>query len=58
MFPTIVHHAEPGVRLTSLLFARGTDCVLVGDSKGQVTVYKLRNFRVCESTQVNLLYMK
>uniref|UniRef100_A0A3Q3CTH7 Dynein axonemal intermediate chain 4 n=1 Tax=Haplochromis burtoni TaxID=8153 RepID=A0A3Q3CTH7_HAPBU len=45
LFPTIVHHAEPGVRLTSLLFARGTDCVLVGDSKGQVTVYKLRNFR-------------
>lgn len=55
LFPTIVHHAEPGVRLTSLLFARGTDCVLVGDSKGQVTVYKLRNFRVCKSTQVDTL---
>ncbi|CAI5665335.1 unnamed protein product [Oreochromis niloticus] len=55
VFPTIVHHAEPGVRLTSLLFARGTDCVLVGDSGGQVTVYKLKNFRVGESKQVNTL---
>ncbi|XP_035771197.1 WD repeat-containing protein 78-like isoform X1 [Neolamprologus brichardi] len=55
LFPTIVHHAEPGVRLTSLLFARGTDCVLVGDSNGQVTVYKLKNFRVCKSTQVDTL---
>ncbi|XP_063336420.1 dynein axonemal intermediate chain 4-like [Pelmatolapia mariae] len=54
VFPTIVHHPEPGVRLTSLLFARGTDCVLVGDSKGQVTVYKLRNFRVGESKQYQL----
>lgn len=58
VFPTIVHHAEPGVRLTSLLFARGTDCVLVGDSGGQVTVYKLKNFRVGESKQVKLFYMK
>ncbi|XP_031612125.1 dynein intermediate chain 4, axonemal-like [Oreochromis aureus] len=55
VFPTIVHHAEPGVRLTSLLFARGTECVLVGDSGGQVTVYKLKNFRVGESKQVNTL---
>uniref|UniRef100_A0A3Q3VSY2 Dynein axonemal intermediate chain 4 n=1 Tax=Mola mola TaxID=94237 RepID=A0A3Q3VSY2_MOLML len=41
--PTIVHHMAPGVRMTALLFARGTNCVLVGDSEGQVSVYQLKN---------------
>lgn len=52
IFPTIVHHAVPGVKLTSLLFARGADSVLVGDSEGQVTVYKLKNLSVGEGKQV------
>ncbi|XP_023811392.1 WD repeat-containing protein 78 isoform X1 [Oryzias latipes] len=42
--PVVVHHAAAGVTLTALLFARGTDCVLVGDSEGKVTVYQLKNF--------------
>uniref|UniRef100_A0A087XPQ0 Dynein axonemal intermediate chain 4 n=1 Tax=Poecilia formosa TaxID=48698 RepID=A0A087XPQ0_POEFO len=44
MRPTLVHHAEPGVTLSSLLFAKGSDSILVGDSRGEVTVYKLKNF--------------
>ncbi|KAM9351985.1 dynein axonemal intermediate chain 4-like [Symphorus nematophorus] len=53
--PIIVHHAVPGVSMMSLLFARGTDCVLVGDSDGQVTVYKLKNLSVGEGKQGNSL---
>lgn len=53
----MVHHAAPGVKMTSLLFARGTDCVLVGDSDGQVTVYQLKNLRVGEGKQVKLRWL-
>ncbi|XP_073327947.1 dynein axonemal intermediate chain 4-like [Pagrus major] len=53
--PMIVHHAAPGVKLTSLLFATGTDCVLVGDSDGQVTVYQLKNLSVGKGKQVDTL---
>ncbi|PWA24576.1 hypothetical protein CCH79_00011760 [Gambusia affinis] len=52
MLPTVVHHAEPGVTLTSLLFAKGSDSVLVGDSRGEVTVYKLKNFGVGKGKKV------
>ncbi|XP_032406052.1 WD repeat-containing protein 78-like [Xiphophorus hellerii] len=52
MLPTMVHHAEPGVTLSSLLFAKGSDSVLVGDSQGEVTVYKLKNFRVGKGKKV------
>ncbi|XP_070827971.1 dynein axonemal intermediate chain 4-like [Chaetodon trifascialis] len=55
IYPTIVYHTAPGVKVTSLLFARGTDCVLLGDSDGQVTVYQLRNLRVGEGKQVDSL---
>ncbi|CAG5957657.1 dynein axonemal intermediate chain 4-like [Menidia menidia] len=41
LHPTIVHQAAPGVKLTSMLFATESNCVLVGDSEGQVTVYRL-----------------
>ncbi|KAM7397079.1 hypothetical protein PAMP_020076 [Pampus punctatissimus] len=51
----IVHQAAPGVKMTSLLFAKGTDSVLVGDSDGQVTVYKMKNLRVGEGKQVDSL---
>uniref|UniRef100_A0A3Q3NLF4 Dynein axonemal intermediate chain 4 n=1 Tax=Mastacembelus armatus TaxID=205130 RepID=A0A3Q3NLF4_9TELE len=49
--PTIVHPAAPGVKVTALLFATGTDCVLVGDSEGQVTFYQLKNFSVVEGQE-------
>lgn len=43
---------SPGVNPTALLFTPETDCVLVGDSEGQVTVYKLKNLAAGDSTQV------
>ncbi|XP_012717905.2 WD repeat-containing protein 78 isoform X2 [Fundulus heteroclitus] len=55
LLPTAVHHAEPGVTLGSVLLAKGSDCVLVGDSGGRVTVYKLKNFRAGKQKQVNNL---
>ncbi|KAJ4938435.1 hypothetical protein JOQ06_003054 [Pogonophryne albipinna] len=53
MFPTVVHRAAAAV--TSLLFASGTDCVLVGDSEGEVTVYQLKNLGVGRDKQVESL---
>uniref|UniRef100_A0A8C4GD73 Dynein axonemal intermediate chain 4 n=1 Tax=Dicentrarchus labrax TaxID=13489 RepID=A0A8C4GD73_DICLA len=52
--PVIVQPAAPGVKMTSLLFATQTDCVLVGDSDGQVTVYQLKNLSVGKNSQVKL----
>uniref|UniRef100_A0A8B9K0S6 Dynein axonemal intermediate chain 4 n=1 Tax=Astyanax mexicanus TaxID=7994 RepID=A0A8B9K0S6_ASTMX len=52
--PTVVSVANPGVKLTSLLFASETDCVLVGDSEGRVSVYKLENLAVEAGTQVHV----
>ncbi|XP_065813042.1 dynein axonemal intermediate chain 4 isoform X1 [Labrus bergylta] len=52
--PIVVHQAKPGVRFTFLLFARGTDCLLVGDSDGQVTVYQIKNLCMDEGKQVDL----
>uniref|UniRef100_A0A4W4G6K8 Dynein axonemal intermediate chain 4 n=1 Tax=Electrophorus electricus TaxID=8005 RepID=A0A4W4G6K8_ELEEL len=54
--PIIVSMARPGVKLTSLLFATQTDCVLVGDSGGQVSVYKLKNLNAGEGKEVNTLH--
>ncbi|CAJ1056058.1 WD repeat-containing protein 78 [Xyrichtys novacula] len=51
--PTIVQPAPPGVTFTSLLFTRETDCLLVGDSDGQVTVYQIKNLNVGDGKQVN-----
>ncbi|KAL7402638.1 hypothetical protein ABVT39_017820 [Epinephelus coioides] len=53
--PIIVHDAAAGVNMTSLLFTKGTDCVLVGDSDGQVTVYQLKNLSVGGGKQVDSL---
>ncbi|XP_018609658.1 dynein axonemal intermediate chain 4 isoform X2 [Scleropages formosus] len=50
--PTIVQDARPGVKLTSLQFASESDCILLGDSDGQVGVYQL-NLNLGEGTQVN-----
>ncbi|XP_061780909.1 dynein axonemal intermediate chain 4 isoform X1 [Nerophis lumbriciformis] len=44
--PVIVQEAAPGVCITTLLFAKGTDCVVVGDTSGKVTFYKIRNLSV------------
>lgn len=52
--PVIVKQADPGVQLKALLIAAQTDCVLVGDSDGQVTVYKIKNLKIGESNQVSL----
>ncbi|XP_030280897.1 WD repeat-containing protein 78-like isoform X2 [Sparus aurata] len=53
--PTIVHHAAPGVKLMSLLFTTGTDCVFLGDSDGQITVYQLKNLSVGKGEKVETL---
>lgn len=52
--PIIVQPAAPGVKMKCLLFASQTDCVLVGDSDGQVTVYQLKNLSMGEVSQVKL----
>ncbi|KFV62278.1 WD repeat-containing protein 78, partial [Dryobates pubescens] len=49
--PTISCFANPGVIFTSVLFAKNTDCLLVGDSKGEVSVFELQNLAVSSSRQ-------
>ncbi|KAM9003561.1 WD repeat-containing protein 78 isoform X3 [Sarcophilus harrisii] len=41
--PIIVNLAIPGVKFTTVLFAKNTDCILIGDSEGQVIVYDLKD---------------
>ncbi|XP_078263518.1 dynein axonemal intermediate chain 4 isoform X2 [Rhinoraja longicauda] len=41
--PIIICPANEELSLTTVLFAENTDCILVGDSNGQVTVYQLDN---------------
>ncbi|XP_059840356.1 dynein axonemal intermediate chain 4 isoform X2 [Hypanus sabinus] len=48
--PIIIYPATEGVRLTTILFAKNTDCILVGDTNGQVTVYQLSNMSPNEET--------
>nr|XP_023650492.1 WD repeat-containing protein 78 isoform X1 [Paramormyrops kingsleyae] len=50
--PTIVSSTRPGVKLTSLLSATQTDCVLLGDSNGHVGVCQLNDLGAGDS-QVN-----
>ncbi|MBN3316104.1 WDR78 protein, partial [Atractosteus spatula] len=52
--PIAVSSASPGIKLTSFLFASETDCILVGDSDGQVSVYEMKNLPTGNSTQVDL----
>ncbi|KAL4635028.1 WD repeat-containing protein 78 isoform X1 [Arapaima gigas] len=52
--PRIVQPARPGVKFTSLLFAPESDCILLGDTDGQVGVYQL-NMNLGEGTQVDAL---
>lgn len=41
--PVIIQPAAPTVDMKNLLFSTKTDCVLVGDSSGLVSVYQLKN---------------
>ncbi|XP_050403296.1 dynein axonemal intermediate chain 4 isoform X1 [Patella vulgata] len=40
--PLIINNPTSGAKQTSVTFARNSECILVGDSEGQVTVYQLR----------------
>jgi hypothetical protein len=54
--PLIVHIANPGIKFTTVLFAKQTDCLLVGDSDGQVIVYELKNMPTgSDSIRVRLI---
>lgn len=50
MDPLIVNVANPGIKFTTVLFAKETDCLLAGDSDGQVAVYELRNMPTASDT--------
>ncbi|XP_030109420.1 dynein axonemal intermediate chain 4 isoform X3 [Mus musculus] len=57
--PLIVNVANPGIKFTTVLFAKETDCLLVGDSDGQVAVYELRNMPTASDTSrdwINEIY--
>ncbi|KFQ53043.1 WD repeat-containing protein 78, partial [Nestor notabilis] len=41
--PMLSRFANPTVKFTSVLFAKNTDCLLVGDSQGEVGVFLLQN---------------
>lgn len=41
--PVIIQPAAPTVNMKNLLFSTQTDCVLIGDSGGLVSVYQLKN---------------
>ncbi|KAM3604374.1 uncharacterized protein V6R79_010198 [Siganus canaliculatus] len=49
------HAAAPGATMASLLFAAHSDCVLVGDSGGNVSVYQLHGLNATRSSQVDVL---
>ncbi|KAM9789891.1 dynein axonemal intermediate chain 4 [Neosynchiropus ocellatus] len=48
--PVVIQSAPSGVKLSCLLFGQ-TNCVLVGDSAGQVMLYQLKNLRLDEGRQ-------
>uniref|UniRef100_A0A6I8N8R2 Dynein axonemal intermediate chain 4 n=1 Tax=Ornithorhynchus anatinus TaxID=9258 RepID=A0A6I8N8R2_ORNAN len=54
--PLIVNVANPGIKFTTILFAQNTDCVLIGDSDGQVIVFEIQNMIISDVTQVRLLF--
>ncbi|XP_067846470.1 dynein axonemal intermediate chain 4 isoform X2 [Heptranchias perlo] len=41
--PVVICPANEGLSLSTLLFAKNTDCMLIGDNSGQVIVYELHN---------------
>ncbi|XP_021260631.1 WD repeat-containing protein 78 isoform X2 [Numida meleagris] len=54
--PVITHIANPEAKFTSVLFAKNTDCLLVGDSRGEVCVFLLQNLPASSSTEVDALH--
>uniref|UniRef100_A0A8C7E8I7 Dynein axonemal intermediate chain 4 n=1 Tax=Nothoprocta perdicaria TaxID=30464 RepID=A0A8C7E8I7_NOTPE len=50
--PLVIRLATPKVKFTTVLFAKNTDCLLIGDSKGQVSVFELQNLGASQSNQV------
>ncbi|NWH61876.1 WDR78 protein, partial [Geococcyx californianus] len=50
--PVVSCFASPGVEFTSLLFAKNTNCLLVGDSKGDVSVFAVQNLAAHSSNKV------
>ncbi|NWY52320.1 WDR78 protein, partial [Chionis minor] len=50
--PVISCCASPREKCTSVLFATNTDCLLVGDSKGEVSVFELQNLAAPNSDKV------
>ncbi|XP_077453636.1 dynein axonemal intermediate chain 4 isoform X2 [Stigmatopora argus] len=52
MDPVIVEPAAKGVRMTFMLFARNSDCILVGSSVGEVHFYRINNLSVSLAKKV------
>uniref|UniRef100_A0A8D2IVE3 Dynein axonemal intermediate chain 4 n=1 Tax=Varanus komodoensis TaxID=61221 RepID=A0A8D2IVE3_VARKO len=52
--PLIVNPATGNLKFTTVLFAKNTDCLLLGDSDGFVTVYALRDMAALDRKK--LLY--
>ncbi|NXK78784.1 WDR78 protein, partial [Amazona guildingii] len=50
--PVLSRFANPTVKFTSVLFAKNTDCLLVGDSEGEVSVFLLQNLAALNNSKV------
>ncbi|NXJ91564.1 WDR78 protein, partial [Corythaixoides concolor] len=50
--PVITSFANSRGKFMSVLFAKNTDCLLVGDSEGEVSVFKLQNLAAPNSNKV------
>ncbi|XP_043555331.1 dynein axonemal intermediate chain 4 isoform X4 [Chiloscyllium plagiosum] len=48
--PVIICPANEGSSLSTILFAKNTDCVLIGDSNGEVIIYELLNMHQQEDS--------
>uniref|UniRef100_A0A669PGP3 Dynein axonemal intermediate chain 4 n=1 Tax=Phasianus colchicus TaxID=9054 RepID=A0A669PGP3_PHACC len=49
--PVITRFADPEAKFTSVLFAKNTDCLLVGDSRGEVSVFELQDLAAGSSNE-------
>ncbi|XP_061859906.1 dynein axonemal intermediate chain 4 [Colius striatus] len=54
--PVISCSAKPHVKFTAVLFAMNTNCLLVGDSRGGVSVFELQNLAAPNSNEADILY--
>uniref|UniRef100_A0A8C2TS38 Dynein axonemal intermediate chain 4 n=1 Tax=Coturnix japonica TaxID=93934 RepID=A0A8C2TS38_COTJA len=52
LHPAITRFANPEAKFTSVLFAKNTDCLLMGDSRGEVGVFELQNLAASSCTEV------